>query len=511
MRDFRLLAWLRWRQWRSSALYWLRTLGYDPQRQNFIDRLYALYLILFGAAWVSVIALAAVAHAAELGRGLSPAATQRILDALPWLFIVVAVYLIARNLRKSPLLLSFPDVAYVAASPVSRVAIILVNFIQSCLQYAVVVLPILALVTVVIAQPLGQPLAQTASLRAAAVAAPLIPLLLAVSWIVGLARLGRRESRWSRYWWLAALLLAPLAWLFPPLRWPGAAVSLAVAAPLAPLRLASLWMVALVATVLLAVSARRVNITDAIEESRTYASLNALGFMTVLAPDLTARIKRRDTLTNRKPKFRLAPGRGASALVARSALLTLRHPTMLLQVLFWGFGAAASGAWLIFSKPPLDLWFFWVSFLAVAPPRPLVETFEGDVNEPYLRQLLPVSNLPLALLSSVVPFGVALLGVWGGWSLSAFQFRVTKEEWTLGMGLGAALVLIVLLAQAAAAARVGIFGWRPPYAGWFLLSVALVGASIAWLQPFPGALVGVAAALGLLALIVATSPPVPLD
>jgi hypothetical protein len=183
----------------------------------------------------------------------------------------------------------------------------------------------------------------------------------------------------------------------------------------------------------------------------------------------------------------------------------------MLQLLLWGAGTAFTAAWLALGRPPLVLWFFWVTFLCLAPPKTLVESFEADMADPYLRQLLPMTNGSLAVVGGVAPLGVTIIGIWAGWTLSARQFAVSPVGWLLGMLAGVGLTLIVLLAQAAAAARVGIFGWRPPYAGWLLLSVALIGASIAWLQPFAGALVGVAVALGLLGVIVASSQPIPLD
>ncbi len=393
MRDFRLLGWLRWRQWRSSALYWLRTLGYDPGRQNFIDRLYALYLIVFGLVWVSLVGIAAVAQAARVGRSLPSQATDFLLSLMPWLVVAGAIFFFVRALRSSPVLLSFPDIAYVAASPVSRAAFVLVNFFQTCAQYLIVALPLLALIVVVLAQPLGEAVGRMAALRAAAVVAPLIPLLLALAWVAGLARLERRERRGSGLWWLAALLLAPLAWLLAPLRWPGEMIAASIrtgAAPAAAVVL--LAALAALATVALARVGSRVNLIAAAEESRTYARLNALGIMAFLAPDVSMRIRRQEALAKRQAAYRLPQAAGVGTLVARSLLLSLRRPMALLQLALWGTGTAFTAAWLAFGQPPLVLWFFWVTFLALAPPKMLVESFEADMADPYLRQLLRGSD-----------------------------------------------------------------------------------------------------------------------
>lgn len=511
MRDFRLLAWLRWRQWRSSALYWLRTLGYDPQRQNFIDRLYALYLILFGLAWITGMGIAAVTQAAGIGRLLPAAVTAALLSLMPWLVIAAAIFFLVRSLRASPVLLSFPDIAYVAASPVSRAAFVLVNFFQSCLQHLIIVLPLFALIVVVLAQPLGEAVGRAAALRALAVVAPLVPLLLALSWLAGLARLARRESRGSGFWWLAAFLLAPLAWLLAPLRWPGMMIADSIAGAAPGLPAGILLALAALAVAGLARVASRVNLIAAAEESRTYARLNALGLMAFLAPDVSMRIRRQEALAKRRASFKLPNARGARTLAARSLLLSLRRPLALLQLLLWGVGAAFAAAWLALGHPPLVLWFFWVTFLALAPPKMLVESFEADVADPYLRQLLPMSNGSLAVVGGAIPLAVATFGAWVGWTLSARQFGVSPEGWALGIAAGLGLVLIVLLAQAAAAARIGIFGWRPPYAGWLLLSIAAIGVSLLLFRSPVGAFVGGVAVLLLLGLIVFVSEPVPLD
>jgi hypothetical protein len=511
MHDFRLLAWLRWRQWRSSALYWLRTLGYDPQRQNFIDRLYALYLILFGIVWVIAIGIAAVSQAAGLGRSLPPEFADILLNAMPWVVIAAAVWFLVRALRSSPVLLSFSDIAYVAASPVSRAAFVLVNFFQACLQHLILVLPVFALIVVVLAQSLGEAVARTAALRAVAVVAPLIPLLLALAWVAGLVRLEHRERSGSSFWWLAAFLLAPLAWLLAPLQWPGELISRSIRDGVPGFALAILALLVALSVVVLARLAARANLIAAAEESRTYARLNALGLMAFLAPDVALRIRRQESLARRRAYFKLPNAGGLGTLAARSLLLSLRRPTALIQLLLWGAGTAFTAAWLVLGRPPLALWFFWVTFLALAPPKMLVESFEADMGDPALRQLLPMSNGPLAVVGGIIPFLVTTLGVWGGWTLSAARFGVTPNGWVLGMLAGLALVLIVLLAQAAAGARVGIFGWRPPYAGWLLFGVALVGGLILWLGPLTGAVAGGVSALVLLGLVVAGSERVPLE
>lgn len=511
MRDFRLLAWLRWRQWRSSALYWLRTLGYDPQRQGFIDRLYALYLIVFGVVWVLGVGAAAVHQAAAIGRSLPLTMTQAFLSALPWLFIAGAIYLFVRALRSSPVLLSFPDMAFVAASPLNRTAVVLVNFVQSCIQHWVVVLPLLALLVVVIAQPLGQPLARTAALRAAAVAAPLVPLLLALAWTLGLVRLKARERRGSGWWWMGAFLIAPLAVLLPPLRWPGAAVANAAAGSALLLPVAVLSGLALLAVAGLARVAANTNLIAAAEESRTYARLNALGLMAFLAPDVAIRIRRQEALARRQARFHLLNGSGAGILVARSALLSLRRPTALLGLFLWGAGAAASTAWLLSSRAPLLLWFFWVTFLVFSPPRMLVEAFEADAASPYLRQLLPMGNGPLALAGGIVPAAVLWLGAWGGAVVTGLWLGTSTTGWLLGGVLGAAGAWILLFAQAAAAARVSVFGWRPPYAGWLLIVLALVGSAMLALGPVAGGVTGLAIGVLALWIAVATSPAIVLE
>jgi hypothetical protein len=72
-------------------------------------------------------------------------------------------------------------------------------------------------------------------------------------------------------------------------------------------------------------------------------------------------------------------------------------------------------------------------------------------------------------------------------------------------------VAVVLFAQAAAAARVSFFGWRPPYAGWLLMVVILVGGAMLALGPLTGGIIGAALAVSGMWIAVMTSRPVAFD
>ena len=56
MRDVQSLFWLRWRQFKDTAVYWLRVLGYRPQDASLSQNLYVLYLVLIGMFWLYTVA-----------------------------------------------------------------------------------------------------------------------------------------------------------------------------------------------------------------------------------------------------------------------------------------------------------------------------------------------------------------------------------------------------------------------------------------------------------------------
>ena len=122
MSDFVLLLRLRLRHVWSRAVWWAGTAGADLRSSAPGDRAYVAYLALLLGGWSYLMTGAAI----DLIFEATAAAGARALAAasVPWVpAILLAGYLIA-GLRETPLKLGFPDLAYVAGSPVSRTTIV---------------------------------------------------------------------------------------------------------------------------------------------------------------------------------------------------------------------------------------------------------------------------------------------------------------------------------------------------------------------------------------------------
>ena len=397
MPDWRLLAWLRWRQWRGSALYWLRTVGYDPNQRSLIDRMYALYLLGLGLIWVLVMGAWAFSQAASIGAHFTaPLVDAALAYGVPWLVLGLAVVAMALHARSAPLKLSFADMAYVAGSPVSRRAAVLVNYVQEVIQVTVLLVPILALVVAALAQPLGQETARGAAGRVAVVVVPLVALALAVAWCLGLLYLAAPRLKHFPLAWLLPVLLLAGGYLLPGVfLWPGRTLAAAIPGPVPAASVIALAVLAALAIAVLARIGRRTNMVDVADESAVFARINALGLMAWLAPDVAQRIRRQAALARRKPFLRLPSLPGPAGLVARSALTYLRRPLSLFGLAAWGFAAALAGSGLVFRGAGILLWLFGLTVLLLIPPPGLVDAFRSDlpraVSPPVFARQQPVA------------------------------------------------------------------------------------------------------------------------
>lgn len=126
MSDFTLLLRLRLRHVWSRVVWWAGTAGADLRSGTLADRAYAAYLALLLGGWSYLMTGAVI----DLTFETASAAGAHTLAAtgLSWMpAILLAVYLIA-SLRDTPLKLGFADLAYVAGSPVSRIAVVVAWF-----------------------------------------------------------------------------------------------------------------------------------------------------------------------------------------------------------------------------------------------------------------------------------------------------------------------------------------------------------------------------------------------
>lgn len=439
MSDLLLVAWLRGRQVESNALFWLSLVGYERGKRGLSGRLYEVYLASFFLWWVVAVAAIAFHQAAQVGRLLDPRWREFILGALPWLVLAIQVAMAAGSLRESPFKLTFPDAAYLAGSPVSRSAAVFVAWLQALAKALLVASPTAALVAVVLTE--GQGSIDRAALQAAVAALPLATLLLGLAWSLGLARLAWPTVRRWRLVWLSPLLLFGLAWLRPELGlWPGRVLATAIVGQASAGQVLPLALLALAGAGGVAWLGGEANMADALAESTTYARLRALGFMAWLSPDVSNSIRAQAALARRRPFLHLPRTQGLRNLLARAALTYLRRPGLLLGTLVWSGVLLQASFWLLPGGAFAPPWIYWLLALLLVPRQGLLEVFQADATNPFLRQLLPVGDLSLLVADTAPP----LLLLVAAASLARLLWPAPLAETALA--IAALLVLGALLA-----------------------------------------------------------------
>ncbi len=422
MRDLRVLFWLRWRQFKDDAVYWLRVLGYDPREKALTQRIYVLYLLGIASFWAFAMWAFAYDSATSLGRSLPPAALADVLQAVPLVVIAIQVLALMGALSSTPLKLTFADIAYVAASPLSRAALAVLGFIRQTLTRSVPAALVAALLGAALGAAADPATAGWASLRAGLLAIPLVVLTWGAAWTLGLLRLTDSRLRRLRYLWLTPPLLLALAYFLPDAAlWPGRGLALAAWGE------SPWWLWLLLAALALASGAavtwlgRRVNMIYAVDESVVYARIQALGLMAWRQPDLQVRIRRQTAAASRRAFLRLpANVRGAWTLTARAALSYIRHPVMLLLTLAWGALLTQAAVVMVANQLPAQLWIGWLLLVGAAPPAGLMYAFRADQEDGFLRQFLPVDGIQLLVADVAFPLLFLAAGGVAVWLLQGF-------------------------------------------------------------------------------------------
>lgn len=448
MRDLRLLFWLRWRQFREDAVYWLRTVGYEPGNHSLSQRIYVVYLILIGLFWLGSMLSWGYEQASLWGRLLTPEALDSWLRALPWAVLLIQVSAIAFALRATPLKLSFSDIAYVAGSPVERSAPVIFGYLRQVILRLILLGALAALVGVLLVSPISAEGRAAAGLRGFAAAAPLVVLTWALAWLLGVLRLVYPQVRQYRYLWLLPLVLLAVAYLVPDaLLWPGRVLLLVIyGQPQGWLPLLLITGGALALVALLFRIGDRINMIHAADESIVYARIKALGLMAWRDPRLQLRIYGQTARAKRRAWLRLPNAYGFRGLAARAALTFVRHPMMLITTALWGAGMTYVAVIIITSQLPAQLWIGWLLVAGFVPPIGLLYVFRADLEERFLRQFVLMDHLRLLAADALLPLVALILGALAAWLLQGFPPEISL------IGAVFIVLLSLLLALSGAAA-----------------------------------------------------------
>jgi hypothetical protein len=447
MRDLRLLFWLRWRQFREDAVYWLRTVGYEPGNHSFSQRIYVVYLLLIGLFWVGSMLSWGFDQASLIGRNMTPAALDNWLRVIPWVVVIVQTWVIANALRSTPLKLSFADMAYVAGSPVERSAPVIFGFLRQVVLRLILFGGITALVSVLLVTPFQAEQRLMAGVRGFLAIFPLIVFTWGLAWLLGLLRLIVPRIRDYRYLWLLPVILLAIAYLLPDaVLWPGRMLVLAIYGQPQGWLLLPITGGALALVVLLFRLSDRVNMTYAADESVVYARIQALGLMAWRDPRLQLRIVAQNSYARRKIRLRLPSVYGWGGLATRAALSYMRHPTMLVITALWGAAMSYITVILITNQLPVQLWIGWALVAGFVPPVGLLYVYRADIEERFLRQFLLVDHLRLLTADALLPLVALIAGALAVWLLQGYEPEIAITGATF------IAILSVLLALCGAAA-----------------------------------------------------------
>lgn len=475
MDDVKSLFWLRWQQFKDTAVYWLRVLGYRPQDASLSQNLYVLYLGLIGLFWVYTVGAFILDAASGVGNLIAPATAAELLVGFTWVTLILLVYVMVTALRSTPLKLSFADMSYIAGSPMTRAAPVIVGFLrQVAIRLFLLTIPVVIL-GVVVARALLPNDFGAASFRLAAAVIPLIVLIWAAGWVVGLSRLVSPRLGRLRLFWMLPLLLLIVAYFLPD-----AGLWLGRIPVLVMFDQSPLWALPLLIVLAAAGVAAtfwlgaRINMIQAVDESILFARINALGLLAWRMIDVQARVRMQSRQASRKPLLSLPRVQGTSTFVTRAALSYIRHPFMLLACFGWGVAMTAFAVEIIVQQLPAQIWILWVIVAGIAPPFGLLHVFRSDEQEPFLRQFLPVDGLQLLLADIFIPLIALIAGGLVAW----FGFGFEPEIMSLGFIFIPVLGLMVALAGAVAVTNVKVLQTRLLATGLSFGVVILAGTQL---------------------------------
>lgn len=479
MASFVALLWLKFRHLRTELAWWGYIAGTDLVGDtDLIDRIYHLYLVVLLGAW-GVSSWAFLLEQVEASCSVAgPMLQEPLLLAVAALPLAGLVVLCFNAVRTSPLKLTNADVAYLAsgAFPVSAIAV--VDTLPALLAAAL----------------LGGAAAFLLADGAVAAGAAADPWVLcafgaislaaafAVARAAGYACVSVPASRALRRWLAAAGIFAAVCayavavavLLLPQM----AEVLLGSPASLLPgtVTQAVIWSVVLTRT------ASGADLIRIIEESGAYAHLAGLRHMAFAAPDTYRELRRRYRVAHHRVRPRVPLARGPAALVTRALLSHLRQFEGVFHLLHVGLVLVPTGVVVLSAPSHPALCAAWGLLLlsSLGAVRELSLAFREDKRVRLIRDLLPCSDVRLALCDAVPAFAAIVL-------LSALALggiHATAPGLLCPASAAQAAVLCADLSLAAALDGAELpYARKRPSAGAGLIVVAVVAGAASLIGP----------------------------
>lgn len=490
MRDIGALIWLRWRQFKDTAIYWLRVMGYQPNERAFSQNLYVVYLLLIFAFWIYTVGGFVLTSAVSIGTRILPGDVSNLLIWGSQGIFLAQVWVIMTALRSTPIKLSFADMAWVASSPIRRSAPVIVGFARQSIIRIVLLGIAFTLIAALVSYTFVGAEYGIVVARAVLVVIPMVVFTWGVGWAIGLLRLIDPRIGRLRFLWFLPLLLLPLAYYFPdPFMWMGRGIALVIIGG-APVWFAPLLVgLAVGVSVVVLVLGDRVNMVHAADESALYARIQALGLMAWRNPDIQRRIFMQMRQASRKPFLHLPETQGVMTFITRAGLSYLRHPDLLILTAAWGAAFTYFAVEIIVNNAPVQIWLLWLVAVGLVPPTGLLHVFQSDRGEMFLRQFLPVDGLQLLIADILLPLVVLILGAMAGVVLRGLP----AEQMTLALMVVPIGALLVALSGAVALTTTRVLQTRLLATGGSFGAAIVAGVGLG--TPLAGLAVALVAAL----------------
>jgi hypothetical protein len=421
-RDIRILAQIESKRTIQDATYWLELIGFERDS----SRVYLAYVMAFWAMWLFIMWAFLVEQVYQASRQIPDAITDNMNIALITAIMIFALQMIyvLRSYFDLPLKLTAPDLAYVAASPVSRAALTLVHFLRKLLLPALLQSIAGTLLAMGLAWLVGDVHVGWAGLQALLVTFALVYISGAAGWIAGISsqHLTSRTRRITvsiiTVLLIMGSLLLPDVILLPGLLWSRTFTGLFSILD------AGLLLILVSLTVAgLFLAGEHLHITRLIDTSQVYARIQKFGvFGRVMAADLIARIRQQSRLAGRpniQPRLPLT-GNSLVTLVGYSSVWLVRlFPGEILRLLATGsfFPALVIGVIVFGGYQTLQTWLFLGLLLAQIRPDTLTRPFRELIRQSFTWQMVQMNlltvfisqiSLPLLVMLPAIALTVAL-------------------------------------------------------------------------------------------------------